>query len=142
MRNIYSLNASNFTRDGIDMEVQFTAGNVPQTNLPGQNASLLQELGLDRVDSELQTKPDNKLDIESYVVDPGTGRIMFPYLEPFGDRIKSLIENGDLAPPQKQDALDNYVFSELYTQKKREDLRIIISKLTDKLKARSQITTF
>lgn len=120
MRNIYSLNASNFTRDGIELDIQFTAGNVPQTTLPGRNVSLLQDLGLDRVDSELQTTPDNKLDIESYVVDAANGRLIFPYLEPFGDRLQTLFEIGDLPPPQRQDALDDYVFSELYTLKQRE----------------------
>jgi cell surface protein SprA len=120
MRNIYSLNATNFTREDIDLDIQFTAGNVPQTSLPGRNNSLLQELGLDRVDSELQTTPDNKLDIESYVVDAGNGRLIFPYLQPFGDRLRELIQTSDLPAPQKSDALTDYVFDELYDQKQRE----------------------
>ena len=93
MRNIYSLGVSGINPEGFELEIADTRGNIPEVNLPGRSATLLQDLGLDRVNSEGATIPDNQIDFTGITLDAGTGRIMFPYLEPFGKRIDEILGN-------------------------------------------------
>lgn len=113
MRNIYFLGVQGITPDGFELEIADTRGNIPQINLPGRgNSTILQDLGLDRQNSEGATTPDNEIDFTGITLDAGSGRIMFPYLEPFGERILSLVgstsEDSSLA------------FTELYDVKQQD----------------------
>jgi cell surface protein SprA len=113
MRNIYFLGVQGITPDGFELDIYDTRDNIPQVNLPGRpNATLLQDLGLDRQDSEGATSPDNIIDMTGITLDAGSGRLMFPYLEPFGDRILDLIGN---APEDSA-----YAFTELYDIKQQD----------------------
>ncbi|MTI88702.1 MAG: cell surface protein SprA [Balneolaceae bacterium] len=104
MRNVYSLGLSNLSPDGIEVSIEFTKGNVSQENLPGRNSPLLADLGLDRTNTQGALSPDNRIDFTGIVLDAGSGTIMFPYLEPFGERINELAADESL------------VFSELYDE--------------------------
>ncbi|MDZ7692944.1 MAG: hypothetical protein U5K69_17780 [Balneolaceae bacterium] len=43
---------------------------------------MLRDLGLDRVDAQGATNPDNQIDFSTGTLDPVTGTIIFPYLKP------------------------------------------------------------
>jgi cell surface protein SprA len=115
MRNIYSLNTTNLTREGLEMNIFFTQGTLEQFNLPGFNNVLLQELGLDRVGSQGQVGSDNQIDFGTGTLNSRDGRIMFPYLEPFGQRIIDIIQSSSMSEGEKQEAIDRMAFRELYT---------------------------
>ncbi|HEX6981910.1 MAG TPA: cell surface protein SprA [Balneolaceae bacterium] len=114
MKNIYSVGATNLSPEGLELDVKFTEQNIPSSSLPGRDSILLQDLGLDRVDQQGALNPDNKIDFSTSVLNAATGRIMFPYLQPFGDRIQQLLEEANL----NQNQINAIVFNELYTEKK------------------------
>jgi len=114
MKNIYSLGTTNVTPEGLEVDVKYTEENVPSSSLPQRNNILLQDLGLDRVDNQGALNPDNRIDFSTGTLDPASGKIIFPYLEPFGSRIRDvLIETGLM-----EEQISPIVFSELYEQKK------------------------
>lgn len=115
MRNVYSLNASNLSREGLELDVIYSQGTIEQQNLPGLGNVLLQDLGLDRVGSQGQLGADNQIDFGTGTLDPRDGKIVFPYLEPFGKRIADIINQSSLGSEEKATALNQMVFSELYT---------------------------
>lgn len=114
MKNVYSIGANNLTPDGLDVDIKYTEQNVPASSLPGRSSILLQDLGLDRVDRQGSLNPDNEIDFSTSVLNPNTGRIVFPYLEPFGDRIVTLLEESGAA----QDQIEDLVYDELYNERK------------------------
>ncbi len=117
MRNVYSLGARNLTRDALELDIFFTGGNTDQVNIPGINNILLQSLGLDRVDQQGNTQPDNQVDFNTPTLDPSSGRIIFPYLEPFGQRIIDIINESNLSEADKEEAINRFAFPELYTNR-------------------------
>ncbi len=114
MRNIYNLSATNISSDDIEIDIVYDGSNRPQTNLPGLSNILLQDLGLDRVNSSGQPQPNNQIDFGTGTIDAANGRIIFPYLEPFGQRIAELYEDSGLPQDQIQENIDRYAFTELY----------------------------
>ncbi len=123
MRNVYNLNATNITRDDLDMEIIYDGGNTAQTNLPGLSNILLQDLGLDRVNSSGQEQPDNQIDFGTGTLDAVRGRIIFPYLEPFGQRIVDIYEASGLSQDQIQEHIERYAFTELYNNTQNDARR-------------------
>lgn len=117
MRNIYSLNTRNLTRDALELDIFFTGGNTDQINIPGLNNILLQSLGLDRVDQQGNAQPDNQIDFNTPTLDPTAGRIIFPYLQPFGQRIIDVINQSNLPEAEREEAINRYAFPELYTSR-------------------------
>ncbi|MEX0858061.1 MAG: cell surface protein SprA [Balneolaceae bacterium] len=113
MRNIYSLGVSDVREDGLEVDIKFTQGNLEQSNLEGRTSTLLQDLGLDRVNTEGATNPDNLLDFQSFILDSRSGNIIFPYLEPFGSRINELLTQASVSDSVRS----RLTFSELYTEK-------------------------
>lgn len=113
MRNVYSLGVSNVTQDGLTVDLKYTVGNVDDTNLPGRNPTLLQDLGLDRTDSEGAENPDNQIDFSGIVLNPLNGTILFPYLEPFGERIRNLL----LQTGASDSLIESVSYDELYTER-------------------------
>ncbi len=114
MKNVYSLGANNLTQDGLELDIKYTEQNVPSSSLPQRDQILLQDLGLDRVDQQGALNPDNKIDFSTMVLEPSTGTIVFPYLQPFGSRIEQLLtESG--TPPNR---ISDLTFDELYNEKK------------------------
>ncbi len=114
MKNIYNLGVKNITQEGFNLDVKYTEQNVPSSSLPGRSTPLLQDLGLDRVNQQGAKSPDNKVDFSTGTLNPADGQLIFPYLHPFGSRIRSLLKKTGL--PQSQ--IDNIAFDGLYNQTK------------------------
>lgn len=115
MRNIYSLGVNNITRESLELELQYTEDNVASNRLPGRGTSMLQDLGLDRVDSQGALEPDNQIDIGTGTLDPQNGQIIFPYLQPFGDRIEAVLRDSPASPED----IERLAYNELYTERQR-----------------------
>ncbi|TYP94945.1 cell surface protein SprA [Fodinibius salinus] len=114
MKNVYSMGVSNITQDGLEFDIKYTEQNVPSSSLPGRNTVLLQDLGLDRVDQQGSLSPDNNLDFSTTVLNPAAGLIVFPYLQPFGDRIEELLAQAGAGSEE----IFSLSFTELYNEKK------------------------
>ena len=114
MKNVYSLGVKNISQDGLEVDIKYTEQNVPSSSLPGRENILLQDLGLDRVDQQGALNPDNNIDFSTSVLDPASGTLIFPYLEPFGSRIEELLQSTNLTPEE----ISDIAFTELYNEKK------------------------
>ena len=115
MRNIYSLGVSNITRESLELELQYTEDNVASNRLPGRGTTMLQDLGLDRVDSQGALQSDNQIDLGTGTLDPQNGLIVFPYLEPFGNRIEEVLQDS----PASQEDIERLAYNELYVERQR-----------------------
>lgn len=114
MKNVYSLRTTNLTQDGLELDVKYTEENVPSSSLPLRETFLLQDLGLDRVDQQGALGSDNKIDFSTSVLNPATGTLTFPYLEPFGSRVEDLLSETGLTPAE----ISDITFNELYDEKR------------------------
>ncbi len=113
MKNVYSLGVGNLSQDGLDLDIKYTEENVPSSSLPRRQTILLQDLGLDRVDQQGALNPDNKIDFSTTVLNPATGTLVFPYLQPFGSRVEELLSATGLTPAE----IEDITFDELYTER-------------------------
>ena len=120
MRNIYELGRGLLPTEFILDIAYEPSGRAATRTLPGitgQN-TLIQVLGLDRLNEDGATQPDNIFDfLPNYSVIPGDGLLIFPYLEPFGKRMSDLIDASGLSAEDKQTAKSQFVFSDLYRTK-------------------------
>ena len=67
-------------------------------------------MGADRLNAQNEKHPDGYFDfVEGYTVQPATGRVIFPTIEPFGSSLKEKLQ-GVVSPA----VADKYVFQELY----------------------------
>ena len=132
MRNIYQLGGRSINSEDFQLTVTYEAGSNPQRTFPnvtvGQQQTIDQVLGLDRVDSDSNPTPDDRFDFIPLTFDSGSGRLYFPYLEPFGGRVRQVLSQqqadgasgipsvsfqaGDL-----QSALGAFAFDTLYALK-------------------------
>ena len=110
MRNIYSLGVTGVTQDGLSLTVEFVEGNIAQERLPGRSQTLLQDLGLDRVNVERALIPDNQIDFIGSILNAADGRVIFPYLEPFGSRLDEILTDAGIEDAERE----RIVYSELY----------------------------
>ncbi len=121
MRNIYELNRGLLPTDFV-LDISFEPpGRASTETIPGITGqqTLIQVLGLDRLNEDGAQTPDNLFDfLPNYSIVPGDGLLIFPYLEPFGDRMEALIDASGLNDAEKAEAKGLYVFKELYTQKR------------------------
>lgn len=125
MRNIYRIGLG-LNPNEFELEVTYEPpGQTSSRTLPGVTGqqTLLQSLGLDRVNENGSARPDNKFDfLPNFTINQSDGLLIFPYLEPFGDRISALIEEN--VPEAEQPVVrSQFVFQDLYTQKKENALR-------------------
>lgn len=118
MRNIYPLQGRNLNADNFDLDIDYDPSGQSASNtiteVAGQTP-LLQVLGLDRLDRDGSARPDNEFDfIPGVTIDPDAGLLIFPYLEPFGDRIV------DVATSSGSSAAvgEEFAFRDLYRRKK------------------------
>jgi cell surface protein SprA len=129
MRNIYRIGGRGLDAEGFELHVLYAGtGQTPQRTLPGvtigQQQALLQTLGLDRLNQDGQRGSDDLFDfLPGFTINRGTGRIIFPFREPFGSRIRRVLQGEVAEAPvafdgiSVQEAVDRYVFEALYTQK-------------------------
>lgn len=126
MRNIYELNRGLLPAEFI-LDISFEPPGRAATQIiegiTGQQ-TLIQALGLDRLNEDGAPQPDNLFDfLPNFTIVPGDGLLMFPYLEPFGKRMEDLIDATGLSPEEKLEAKKLYVFDDLYTQKRVNSIR-------------------
>ncbi|CAN5546630.1 cell surface protein SprA [soil metagenome] len=144
MRNIYRAGARNLRREGFELQIEYQpSGQSAGRTLPGvtisgqtgQAMTLLQALGLDRLNTDNQAVPDDRIDFQpGYTIEPASGRIIFPYLEPFGRSLEALLTGEPLDGQQprqvnfsgisREQALNRYVFRELYDRKPADAARL------------------
>ena len=126
MRNIYELNRGLLPTDFV-LDISFEPpGSAATQTIPEitERQTLIQVLGLDRLNEDGAKKPDNLFDfLPNYSIIPGDGLLIFPYLEPFGKRMEELIDASGLNEAEKASAKKLYVFDELYTQKQNNAVR-------------------
>ena len=112
MKNIYSLGSGRLDRNDFELQVLYQddeTGNsinyLPEDKL--EDKILLQMLGLDMLNSQLDREPDGYFDfVDGVTVIVDRGKIVFPVLEPFGSHLAKKINDSRLA--------EKYVFQELY----------------------------
>ncbi len=122
LRNLYRLDGRGINSTDFELQVEYEAPGSPGSKtLPGigRGSTLLQLLGLDRLNVDEALQPDDRFDyLEGYTIDPRRGLLIFPYLEPFGDRIANIINESVADPDLRQESLNKFVYSSLYDQKK------------------------
>lgn len=112
MKNVYSLGSGKLERKDFQLNVLYQddkTGNsinyLPEGSLSEQ--ILLQVLGLDNLNSQLDREPDGYFDfIDNVTVMVDRGKIVFPVTEPFGSYLASKLRDPKL--------ISKYVFQELY----------------------------
>jgi len=119
MKNVYFLRSSQLSRDNFRLNVLYESseGGVGIgyfTEGPQQGKPLIEVFGLDRMDgSQSYYYADGVFDwfdsaaYKGGTIQASTGRIFFPYVEPFGKDLRELLGGGEIA--------DRYCFDSLYT---------------------------
>lgn len=112
MKNVYSLGGYQIQKNKFRLNIKYlsdtTGTKINYLPVPGlNNQSLLQVMNLDRIDSNEESNPDGFFDfIDGYTIQPSTGKVIFPVVEPFGSHLAAKIGNPALA--------QQYVYQELY----------------------------
>ncbi|NNJ55029.1 MAG: cell surface protein SprA, partial [Bacteroidia bacterium] len=116
MKNVYSLNTYNLQQEDFTLNVVYAddPSGADLNYLPVEpsenqisNKQLITVLNLDRINKQMEQKPDGVFDlIEGTTVDATKGRIIFPVREPFGAFLRSKFNSEDDA--------DYYAFDSLY----------------------------
>jgi cell surface protein SprA len=126
MKNVYSLNVQQLTRDNFQLRViyrddrsgidnpQLQEGDIARTK------QLVEVLGLDRLNPYNDPQPDGNFDfVEKITVNTETGLIIFPYLEPFNTALRKLF-NLEPNSSTKEFLINKYVYDTLYRTTKAE----------------------
>ncbi len=112
MKNVYSLGAYSVSKTNFKLNIKYlsdTTGTelsyIPAGDISGK--TLLEVMNLDRLDANSESNRDGRFDyIDGYTVNSSQGKVIFPVVEPFGDHLRSKINNSSLA--------DVYCYDELY----------------------------
>jgi cell surface protein SprA len=109
MRNIYELRGRNINADGFELGLEYNpSGSTSQPtlqDLSGQ-ATLLEQLGLDRQGADGQPGSDGRFDFNNgRTIDRDEGLLIFPYLQPFGARLRQVVQENT---PEGEDLTDDY----------------------------------
>lgn len=116
MKNVYALNANQIDRQNFQLNVVYkddaTGGDL--TSLQDESRlkgiPLIQVFNLDNVNTNNDRPRDGNFDFLSGItIDPESGRIFFPQVEPFGSYLRSRFTVG-----QEDQYINKYVFQELY----------------------------
>ncbi|GAB3168566.1 T9SS outer membrane translocon Sov/SprA [Telluribacter humicola] len=115
MKNVYALGTNQIDRQNFQLRIIYKDDltGIDNPNLQEgrllQNRPLLRLVGLDRLNPVNDLQPDGNFDyVEGVTIDPRTGRIFFPVLEPFGSNLAQYFG------PDEETLKDKYVFQELY----------------------------
>lgn len=116
MKNVYSLGATSIQKDKFRMDIKILSDTtgvylsyLPEPNL--KDKKILSLVGLDRLDNNNKRNPNSYFDyVEGYTIDPTSGRVYFPVVEPFGSNLARVIGDEKVA--------ERYVFQELYDSTK------------------------
>ncbi|MBK5278663.1 MAG: cell surface protein SprA [Bacteroidia bacterium] len=126
MKNIYSLNVSQLTRDNFQLRViyrddrtgidnpQLQEGDISRTK------QLIEVMGLDRLNPYNDPQPDGNFDfVEKITVQTETGLIILPYLEPFNTALRNLFKK-ETNETTRAYLTQKYVYDTLYHTTKAE----------------------
>ncbi len=118
MKNVYSLNANQVTREGFQLRIVYRDDRAgidnPSLNEGPDNVrdrQLIGLLGLDRLNpnNDPVGNGDGNFDfVEGITIDPNQGVVYFPVLEPFGSYL------GRQFGPNAENLVEKYVYDELY----------------------------
>jgi len=118
MKNIYSLGAYQISKDDFRLNVfrldeqGFEKPLLTEDATDANGKMWIQILGLDRLNQQEDKKPDGYFDfLEGQLIDSQNGRIVFPYIEPFGQDLENILGNN-------QSLTDKYVYKPLYDSTK------------------------
>lgn len=118
MKNVYFLKNTQISKDNFRLNVLYEGddGGVPTGYYkegPKKGVPLIEVFGLDRIDAQEYPYPDGVFDwldnatTAGGLIQSSTGRVYFPYVEPFGKDLREILGNDDYA--------DQYCFDSLYT---------------------------
>lgn len=119
MKNVYFLKSTQISRDNFRLNILYEnpeggVGIGYFTEGPLEATPLVQVFGLDRMDaSQSYYYPDGVFDwfdsaaFKGGIIQASTGRIFFPYVEPFGKDLREMLGDNTLA--------NRYCFDSLYT---------------------------
>lgn len=120
MKNIYNLNGNQITREGFQLRIIYRDDRTGQDN-PSLHESSLRDIpllrlfNLDSLNQNGDPQPDGNFDyIPGITINEEEGKIIFPVLEPFGERLTNLFR------PDEQTFVGKYVFSTLYESTKND----------------------
>lgn len=115
MKNVYSLNANQITRDGFQLQVIYRDDRTGLDNpslLEGANLKdkpLIRLTGLDNLNPQNDPAPDGNFDfVEGLTILTNRGLLVFPVLEPFGSNLEKYFQPGEVVLKEK------YVYDTLY----------------------------
>ena len=122
MKNIYSLNATQLSREGFQLRIVYRDDKTGIDN-PSihegkrtKDVPLVQLFGLDRLNSNNDPQPDGNFDyISNITVREESGLIVFPVLEPFGSKLRSYFD-----PNTEANLINKYVYDTLYRTTKAD----------------------
>ncbi len=124
MKNVYSIGAYQINAQDFKFDVyRNTKGvDMPYIALPPNDGKLLiQVMDIDRINVNGDKMPDGYFDfIQDVTINPSSGRIYLPSIEPFGNDLRSKFTSAD-------PAINDYIFQELY-----DSTRIAAQQLTKK----------
>ena len=131
MKNIYSLGATSINSDKFELYVTYRNDSVGTdmqylTEGPINGKQLIRVMNLDRLDQKHNAAPDGRFDfLEGVTIQSGTGKIIFPVLEPFGSYLAEQLGGANTALAKK------YCFPELY-----DSTLVIAQEMSEKNKFR------
>ena len=123
MKNVYSLGAYQVNQEDFRLDIQYEdpgegfkrflpvpialqAGGTPVNGVP-----LVRAFNLDRLNTQNDPQPDGIFDfVPGITINPTTGRIYFPVLEPFGSDLAELLRPEDRGRFVYQELYDSTVF--------------------------------
>lgn len=127
MKNIYSMNVSQLTREGFQLRVIYrddkTGIDNPQLQEGSiaRNRQLIEIMGMDRLNPVNDPPGDGNFDfIDGITINPQTGLIIFPYLEPYNHPLRTAFKD----EPNKDYLINKYVFDTLYRIPKAQAERL------------------
>ncbi|WP_273443813.1 cell surface protein SprA [Neolewinella agarilytica] len=124
MKNVYSLGAYQVNQEDFRLDIQYEDPGegfkrflpVPMDN-PGGGFSpvpglpLIRAFNLDRLNTQNDPQPDGVFDfVPGITINPTTGRIYFPVLEPFGSDLAELLRPEDRGQFVYQELYDSTIF--------------------------------
>ncbi|MFN7328080.1 MAG: cell surface protein SprA, partial [Bacteroidota bacterium] len=126
MKNIYSLNVTQLTRDGFQLRVIYrddrTGIDNPQLQdgVITRSRQLVQVMGLDRLNPYNDPQPDGNFDfVEGITVNTANGLIIFPFLEPLNKPLRNLFRQENNLTLESN-LVTKYVYDTLYNTTKAE----------------------
>ncbi len=121
MKNIYSLNASQISREGFQLRIIYRDDNTGQDN-PSlhegrrtKDVPILRLVGLDTLNQANDPQPDGNFDfIEGVTINEENGTVIFPVLEPFGAQLQRKFDADEVR------LVNKYVYNSLYETTKAD----------------------